>query len=284
MEQQRLSEQANSAFYEKLENVEQHRKKNVPLKVIAVAACVCLLISTVVIAADSIFGRSVVEETDRPFVGSDGKGYDISFTNVYSRPISDFSPEIQSFDGSKSVGYDTWEAAETEIGIDLITNPFFSDKKTYMEKAFDIEVDSSAHVSGSNLHHCVADYAGKDGQLYYVLVSAMYKRDGMFIDVRATVTADHPAISQEEVERMHWHGFTYPKADVEQISQKQYTAQNGLTATIVEVDRTENQFSFYEATFAANGVSYWVRVNADSGDLDKEARELLINLLEAFSF
>lgn len=285
MEQQRLSEQANSTFFEKLENAETHRRKNISLKVIVIAACICLLIPTAVIAAENIFGIGLVEFIERNItLGSAGEGYNVNFTNVYSRPITDFSPTIQRLDGSKSVGYDTWDAAEAEIGIDLITNSILSDKKTYPEKSYDLQINSGGDMLGSNLYHCVADYDGKGGQFYKANITAAYTRGGMYITTSAIITAEHPAISREEEAELHRLSITYPQEDVEQISQEQYEAKNGLIATIVVIDRVGILSTCYDASFVANGVSYQITVDPYTRDRDAEAKELLIDILEGFSF
>lgn len=285
IEQQCLSEQAKSAFYEKLGNMEPRRKKNVLRKVVVIAACVCLLIPTVVLAAENIFGISLIGLIERNVsLGNAGEGYDINFTNVYGRPISEFSPEIQTLDGYKTVAYNSWEDAEAELGIDLITNSILSNSETYPEKSFQLEVDPEPHTLGSQLHHCYATYAGKDGQFYRANVTAAYRRDGMHITVRTTVTAEHPAISQEREAEMHWVGITYPQTDVEQISQEQYTAKNGLIATVVVIDRAGTKSTDYEASFVANGVSYRITVDCYTSKRNAEAKELLLDILEGFSF
>lgn len=285
MEQQCLSDGAQQAFYEKLHSAQPQRKKNVLPKAILIAACICLLIPTAVLAAEHFFGSSWVETVQRNILsGRAGKGYDINYTNVYSRPISDFSPEIQSFDGYKSVVYDSWEDAEAELGIDLITNSVLSDRATYPEKQYNLDIDSGTHVSGSSLHHCFANYRGKDGQLYCATVTAAYRRDEMQITIRSTVTAEHPAISQEREQELHWIGVTYPQTDVEEILQEQYTAESGLPATIIVIDRTGARSTDYEATFAANGASYRITVSGYPGKREAEAKELLLDILEGFSF
>ncbi len=287
MEQQNLSEQANSDFYEKLEAAKPPRKKKVILKVAAIAACICLLIPISALAMENIFGFSLVEFIERNITQrTPGEGYDINYTNVYSRPIFDFSPELQSLDGDRSVGHDSWEEAEVELGIDLITNSILSDGETYPYEQYVLEINQNPdeYVLGSDLHHCVARYFAKGGQFYLAYVTAAYMRDGLLINVSTTVTAEHPAISPEDVDELHWTEVTYPKADVEQISQEQYTAQNGLMATIMEIDRTFSKSTLYEATFAADGASYKINVHAETSGRDTDAKELLIEILEGFVF
>ena len=287
MEQQNLSEQANSDFYEKLEAAKPPRKKKVILKVAAIAACICLLIPISALAMENIFGFSLVEFIERNITQrTPGEGYDINYTNVYSRPIFDFSPELQNLDGDRSVGHDSWEEAEVELGIDLITNSILSDAETvpYEQYVPEMNPNPDEPVLGSDLHHCVARYFAKGGQFYLAYVTAAYLRDGLLINVSTTLTAEHPAFSQEDVAKLHTLEVTYPKADVEQFSQAQYTAESGLTATIMEIDRTASQSTLYEATFAANGASYKIQVDAEPGGNDADAKALLIEILEGFVF
>lgn len=287
MEQQNLSEQANSDFYEKLEAAKPPRKKKVILKAAAIAACICLLIPISALAMENIFGFSLVEFVERNITQrTPGEGYGINYTNVYSLPLSDFSPELQSLTEDRSTGYDSWEALEAELGMDLITNSILSDAETvpYEQYVPEMNPNPDEPVLGSDLRPCTAHYFAKDGQLYLALVSAAYKRDGVRISLSATLTAEHPAISLEDVDELHWTEVTYPKADVEQFSQAQYTAESGLTATIMEIDRTASQSTLYEATFAANGASYKIQVDAEPGGNDADVKALLIEILEGFVF
>ena len=287
MEQQKLSEQAKSAFYEKLGTAKPPKKRKVILKTAIIAACICLLIPISALAAENIFGISLAEFVARNMTQeSAGEGYNTQYTNVYSFPLSDFSPELQSLTEDRSTGYDSWEALEAELGMDLITNSILSDAETvpYEQYVPEMNPNPDEPVLGSDLRPCTAHYFAKDGQLYLALVSAAYKRDGVRISLSATLTAEHPAFSQEDVAKLHTLEVTYPKADVEQFSQAQYTAESGLTATIMEIDRTASQSTLYEATFAANGASYKIQIDAEPGGNDANAKALLIEILEGFVF
>lgn len=285
MEQQCLTDGAQQAFYEKMQGTQPRKRMSVFAVAAAIAACVCLLIPVTALAVENIFGISFVEFFERSLtLKSAGEGYDINFTGVYSRPISEFSSEIQSIDGNKTVAYDSWEEAEAEMGIDLITNSILSDEETHPEKSYDLQMNSEGHILGSNLHHCFADYEGKDGQLYRAAVTAAYTRNGMYITVSTTVTAEHPEIPQEKEVELHRRGITYLQEDVEQMSQEQYAAKNGINATIIEVDWTIVRATDYEASFSANGASYRITVSPNAPDQGAQAKALLIEILEGFVF
>jgi len=200
---------------------------------------------------------------------------------VYGRPISDFSTELQTLDGHKRESYTSWEDAEKELGIDLMTNSVLSDGKTVPEKTFDLQMDPE-DAPRSTLYHCMADYDGKAGQLYLANVYASYKHDGMSVSVNTTVTVEHPAVSQEETAELHRRSVTY--SDVVLMTEEQYTAENGLTAAVVTIDRTGTKSTCYEASFVANGISYRISVDGWSNERDAEAKQLLIDILEGFSF
>ena len=106
MEKQTLSERADAAFYAELKNAEPRRKQKLAVRVVAIAACICVLVPMIAIAAENLFGVGLVDFFKRDLIpGKNGEGYDVTFTNVYGRPISDFSPELQSLDGHKRESY-----------------------------------------------------------------------------------------------------------------------------------------------------------------------------------
>lgn len=287
MEQQKLSEQANSAFYEKLKKAKPSRKKKVILKAAVIAACICLLIPMSALAVENIFGFSLAELVERNITQKvPGVGYDLHYTNVYSLPLSDFSSPLQNLNADWHAGYNSWEEAEIDLGIDLFTNSVLSDEETfpYEQYVLEIDPDPDKPVLGSDLHHCIARYYTKGGQFYLAYVTAAYMRDGLLINVSTTLTAEHPAISQTDVAGLHRTEVTYPQTDVAQFSQTQYTTENGLTASIMEIGRTASKSTVYEATFAANGASYRLLVDAETVGRDADAKDLLIEILEGFVF
>ena len=99
------------------------------------------------------------------------------------------------------------------------------------------------------------------------------------------VTCDHPAISDEDAGRMYWSRVTYNDHLVEDISQEQYLAANGINATIVSVNQTGRRPAVYEATFFANGASYSITSRSSYADeRAAEAKEHLIEILDSFIF
>ena len=280
MEQQYLSEQADQVFYERLQQAGQKKQKPFRWKAAVVAACVLLMIPIGVFAAETIFGISVVElvkgETS---TGVDGTGYEVSYPEVASHPLSDFSQAIQTMDGAKTVIYDTWQDAEAELGFPLVNNPVLFGENTGRTFAYDLSEDG---IPGRV--HCFASYNGEDNQLYRATVCASYGYRQTNVTLRATVTCDHPAISPERAQQYHWHGVLYEERDAVQITQEQYTAANGINATVITVERTGNNRTDYEASFAANGASYRITVSPRDPSGNEEAKEALCQILEGFVF
>jgi len=280
MEQQCLSDGAQQAFYEKLHTAQPQRKKNVLPKAILIAACICLLIPATALAVEHIFGISMVEVVAGfTLDGNPGIGYETNYPGMSSRPLSDFPEEIQTIgDDYVLKTYGSWEEAEQELGIELMDNTVLSDESVTKERSYDLSLDGIPERQ-----HCFA-YNGKDGRFYRATVTAAYRYQNMNITVQSVVTVDHPAISEEKESSMHWSGVMYESDNVENITQEQYTAENGIQATVVAVDWVGIHGTDYEASFSANGASYRITVRSYDPKLDAETKALLLDILEGFSF
>jgi len=281
MEQQCLSDGAQQAFYEKLHTAQPQRKKNVLPKALLIAACICLLIPATALAVEHIFGISMVEVVAGfTLDGNPGIGYETNYPGMSSRPLSDFPEEIQTIgDDYVLKTYGSWEEAEQELGIELMDNTVLSDESVTKERSYDLSLDGIPERQ-----HCFAYYNGKDGRFYRATVTAAYRYQNMNITVQSVVTVDHPAISEEKESSMHWSGVMYESDNVENITQEQYTAENGIQATVVAVDWVGIHGTDYEASFSANGASYRITVRSYDPKLDAETKALLLDILEGFSF
>ena len=280
MEQQCVSDGAQQAFYEKVQSVQMRKRKPVFVKAAAIAACICLVIPLTAYAVEAIFGISVVEIIeDGTLWGKPGAGYRTNYPDAISRPLSDFPEAIQKIDGYTQKVYESWEDAENELGINLVENTFLSGEGVAKDFCYLLEVDG---IKGRK--HCFASYEGKDGQFYRATVTAAYRHQDMHITVRSAVTAEHPAISEEDEELMHWSGVRYDSSYVEEIVQEQYATANGINATIVTVDWTGSHATDYEASFSANGASYRITVRSYDPKQDAQSKDVLIEILEGFVF
>lgn len=282
MEQQSLSAEAKQAFCRNLLQEKPKRGKSVLLKTAIAAVCVAALLPVTVFAVENIFGVSLVKSViGRTSTGDEGIGYEVTYTGTSARPLTDFAEAVRAVDGSVTKVYDSWQDAEAELGITLVNNDVLFGEGVTKEASYNLKADGLPERV-----HCFATHQGKDGQLYRATVTAGYRMDDMSVTLRSSVSCEHPAIPAEQVENMHWSGVLYEGDDVAEIQQEQYTAESGLTATILSVARTEGRSTDYEATFTANGASYRITIDSNVRDdsRDAEAKEKLIEVLEGFEF
>ena len=280
MKQKCLSEQTKQEFYINLAHNEYKAHRRFPLKAAAIAACILLMIPVTALAVENIFGISIVETlTGKTLDGKPATGYEVNYPTATARPLSDFSEDLQTFDGYKTVVFKSWQEAEAELGFTLVNNEILTSPDMIKSTAYNRRYDGI-----DERVHCFTSYNGQDGQLYRATLTAAYLYNGTAITLRSTVTCQHPAISQDREQQMHWSGVLYETQDVSQISQEQYTAANGITATIVTVERNGNNATNYEATFFANGASYRITIRSYDKVRDAMAKDTLIGILEAFVF
>lgn len=281
MEQQGLSEEEKQAMINYLLRSREKDPRPLYAKMAIAAMCLLMAIPITVLAVDNIFGISVVEiirgnTTTNKFE----TGYEVSYPEVTTYQLSDFSEEIRMMEDYRLATYDTWQQAEEALGITLMNNTFLFDEGAAKERTYKIK---KADALGRE--HCYVQYEGLDNQFYRATVTAAYRYDNMYISVRSVVTCEHPAILEEDTQRLHWSGMLYSDGVVEDITQEQYLAANGINATIVTIDQSGGRPAEYAATFFANGASYNITVK--SGYVDgraDEAKETLIEILESFVF
>ena len=282
MRQQSMSPEGKQAFYYKLTQKSCGKATVYVKRAVIAAVCIALLVPVTVLAVESIFGISIVKRvTGMLSVGREGVGYEITYPEALSRPLTDFAQELQTFDGHVTKAYDTWQDAEAELGITLLNNPVLQREGVQKEPSYNLrEIGLGPRV------HCFASFSGLDGQLYRATVTAGYRYDNMSVTVGSVVTCEHPKITAEEERDMHWVRVLYEQTDIEEITQEQYTAANGITATIVSIEKTKGGMQEYEATFSANGASYRITVdpNARNGDRNEAAKAYLIEILNGFVF
>ena len=196
MEQQCLSKQAKQAFYYNLQRGGHKNSLRIPIKAAAIAVCVILLIPITVLAAETIFDIGIIEIiSGRTSSGKYGgrNGFETSYPSVSSRPLSDFSEKIRSVDGHTSTVYESWKAAEEDLGIILVNNTILSNES--ITKAYTYNLKAAGIKRPV---HCYAVYNGKDHQLYRAVLTAAYRYKETHIALRATVTCKHPGIPAEE--------------------------------------------------------------------------------------
>lgn len=281
MEQQCLSNSAQQAFYEKVQTSQLRKKTAVVVKIAVIAACICLLIPITVFAVEIISGYSIVEI----FEGKTNSnhfdtGYQVTYPDALSRPLSDFPEELHNMEEQYTVHtYASWEDAEISLGIKLINNTVLSGEGIQKARSYNLAYDG---ISGRQ--HCFAYFNGKSGQFYRAMITAAYRYQNAHITVHSTVTAQHPEISGEDAYRLHQTGVEYRDADVVSITQEPYAANNGIQTSIVRVEWANGHSPEYAACFFANGASYKITVSSYDPQKDAESRALLIDILDAFVF
>ena len=280
MLQQNISADAEKAFYEKLEQAKPVKKARPVWKAAVIAACVLLLIPVTVWAVENIFGVALIARFEGTLHnGRDAIGYQTQFENVENIPITEFSQYAQELKESVVAYYDSWEEAAQEIGIDLLSNSVLADEGTYPMKSY---------YTGKNppAEHCEAIYYVDDGHLYAVKASAMYHRNDVYFGVTATMTTDHPIMTDEIFQIYHGAGVKYYQANKTEISEEHFTTENGIPVTIVTP--VTNAHSWSEAFFAVNNVTYKVTITGvhyDNTVSDPWAitKDILMEVLEGFT-
>lgn len=261
-----LSDSATAQFYEKLEGAVP-AKKHRPVGLLVAAACLCVLIPLAVFAIKNSFGQPRSEPiTDPPRAG---KGYVTSVDNIYRIPLSEFSPGLQTLDGSEIIDHASFQDAEEYIGFSLLDAPaLFSEgieKRTQT-----LTADGKSHT-----YHCLTSFSG-DGEVFMGHVEAYYRKDGIQIDVRAKIAADHPDMTDESLEAIHKGSTFYIGNQVREITTENFTTQAGLPVCITTIHFRHSKD--YEANFSINGVSFAIRIDGGSGEAEKD---LLLEILES---
>ena len=261
-----LSDSAAAQFYEKLEAAAPPKKRR-PVGILAAAACICLLIPLAVLAAKNGFGQPKSEPITNP--PRAGKGYVASVDNICRIPISDFSPALQTLDGSEIVDRDSFQEAEDYIGFPLLDAPaLFSGE--IEKRTITLTADGKSHT-----YHCLTSFTG-DGQLYMGHVEAYYRKGLINIDLRAKVASDHPDMTDEMLKVRHRSGIFYIGNQVQKITSENITTQAGLPVCITTAHFGHSKD--YEANFSINGVSFFIRIDGGSGEAEKA---LLLEILES---
>ena len=263
MLQQDMTINADSVFYEKLEK--GSAKKRMPVwKAAVVAACICLIVSGCVWAAETMFGVTNVTVSERPVPINDlpHVGLDIVYENIEHYSLKEFPKHLQELEEGGIVLHDDWAAAEEYLGIDLIDNPLFTAEDTYRVAGF-----------GEKDKYCQGIYYVWDN-FYGAKIGSVFKRNGLSYFVGAMITADAPVEIAEEVTK-YYHGTSisyakYPNRDVT-VSTEDYVTASGIPVLIATVtghpekgNKKWDDLLDCFACFAVNNISYTVSINGYS--------------------
>ena len=244
MEQQNISAEVDKAFYQKLEETE-HRRKPIHWKALVAAACIVLLIPVTVIAAEYFFDKPTVKLGKLDWHDSPN-GYSIRFESVDSFPLDTFPDELQTLSEHKFVPYDSWEEAEEGLGIDLLNNTFLS-QTNHLRMSYD----------DTQRAHCWILYSQHKEQLFLVATRATYRYDQLQLDLKATLTVEHPEMDEETKQVLLGMEGAITKPTNAEISYEDYTTEQGIPAVILR--RAFSNTVWYSAHFAVNNISYELR-------------------------
>lgn len=281
MGRQCMPEESKQAMINNLLQNQERNSRPFYLTMANMAMCILLMIPITVLAVDSIFGISIVEivrgnTTTNKFE----TGYEVNYPGIARYQLSDFSEEIRTMEDYRLVAYDTWQQAEEALGITLMNNTFLFDKSVTKARTYNLKGQGIPDPV-----HCFTEYNGLDNQFYRAIVRAAYHYHDTHITIHCIVTCDHPAISDEDASGIHSFRVMHNDYLVEDISQEQYLASNGINATIITVDRGNRRAAEYTAVFFANRASYKITVMSKyDGEHAAEAKENLIEILEGFVF
>ena len=275
MRQQNLSDNAECVFFEKLQNTQRQKRTKPAFRTAIILACVLLLIPITVMAVENIFGLVVVEETGKVVINEKpGIGLDIRFEDIKSHPIKAFSKHLRTIEGVRTVYYDSWDTAEEDLGIDLLSNSLIDDEKTAAFACF-----SEKGMPYRKM--CEGVYLGSDDQLYRAQISAAYKRENVVFVVKAELTAEHPSMSEERLREYHGIRIAYYEEYKPAVTTQQYVTPNGIPVTICKIDIGKSPE--YDAYFAVNDTSYTVSIVGWEGVVDDaKLHTLLCEILDGF--
>lgn len=284
MEQQHLSDQIKQTVYNNLYSTEPNKPRFTFLKVAAVVACIMLMIPISVLAVEYIFSIARFDSVENATINDQaGVGYSIKFDTIQNHPITDFSEHLQNLEKTTLVGYDSWEDAEEDLGIDLISNSILTDGETE-------QILPYVPKGTPQAPHCEGVYLVADGQLYASHISAVYKRSRVNFMVSAQLTAEHPTIADEELKHLHGFEYIYFQEDNPSFKTEQYTTKNGIPMTISITNTacsSEDRAGFtdFNVYFAVNDISYEVWVCGCEGIWDdSHIYTVLCEILEGFVF
>ena len=276
MIQQDPSPEADDAFYAKLNSFEGKKIRRPSWKTAIAAACVLLLLIPVSVwAAETIFRTTTVTKNyDITVQDEPGIGLEIRYENILSRPISEFSEDLQTLTESTLTAYDSWALAEEAFGIRLLPNSVLTDENTH-------PVNDDHWIAEYKGEHCHGYYVAADGQLCYGTIRAVYQRNKHTFSVTAKVTAEHPTVTEERLREYHGIHIGYTANWDSQVTTSNIITKNGIPVTILAIGIGEE--TSYVALFAVNDVSYEVRTIGVEGVWNNEAvYSSIVEVLDGF--
>lgn len=236
--------------------VQERRRMPARWRWAAIAACLCLaLLGTA--AAVNFYGPGIVD-------GEDGFTYFQGGIAYY--PYDDLSDEIKALESEVHFkSFDSWQAAEDFIGVDLMNNPVLDASPATQYYA--VFRDEHSSVKGRFV-------ATMSKRLEQVRLCGCYEIGEVNIDMYSLLFTDR---CPEDWDERFW-GRSFPEGT--ELSRELYTSPNGLQTQIMEVEEHAHDCLDCLAIFSLNGVPFVV--NAHSHNSMEEARAALIQVLDGF--
>ncbi len=275
MEELTISQKSAQEMEKKLEAAVPRRLSARAIRAAVIAACLCLAIPVVGLAADHIFGLGILETMKRPVATTQeaGQGYNVTFETLTILPVTEFSSNWASLNGTATPVYASWEAAAADLGLELADNTVLS-QAPYKQDTTDL--------LGVGETHCYGLYHGMAGQLYCAEVVACYANGDSWVTLAAKAVAQHDSFTEERLKNMHDSWVTVPQKDVVSITSQAHMTEHGIPVTIVISEFAEDKAPSCEAAFAVDGISY--RVFLYGADTVAKGVEELIRVVEGFAF
>lgn len=276
MGQQEISPQAQENFFSELENAEQKKRRFPYGKLIAIAACICLLIPATVLAVENIFDVSIVRIGPRKDLeDNDVIGYNIDFVTTKEIPLEEIGEKWRYPEEGVESLYESWQECQMDLGYDLLDNPV-------LEQEYDVVRSYKIKYSDPGAP-CATLFRSYEGQLYSFSTHASYKKNNYHVTLNTDALVEHPDIPQEVKDVFTAVQYLLDdESDLELFSTEEYTAANGLIATLLTYNYGDGIVS-YDAYFRANSVRYKVSMFGDLDDPEWNVREEMIRILEAFT-
>lgn len=227
-----------------------------------IAACLCLaLIGTA--AAVHYFGVRLVDGPD---------GFTDMRGGVTYHPYDSLSDQIKALSDQDTVkSFNSWQAAENFIGVDLMNNPVLDAAAT--------QTHSIRIERGSKTVRDVCVMYINPG-LSSITTLCCYQMDNVDIILESHLYTEHMAETWEDWDET-FTGIRFLEGS--EVSQDTYTSSNGLVAQILEAHTPRNNYpdSFYSyGVFSLNGVPTIVKCDSDNSL--EEARAALHQILDGF--
>jgi hypothetical protein len=165
------------------------------------------------------------------------------------------------------------------MDIGLLSNPVLADGTT-------VPVLNTYWTFEASGEHCYGHYIGESDQLYAGIIRSLYERNHIRFTVEATVTAEHPAKTEEQLQEFHNTQYFFPDDCYRNIVTENIVTENGIPVTICTVFENEDPhfFTVCFATFAANDISYTINyAGCDYAQDHNQTMAVFREILEGFT-